>query len=313
LLSLFARSPVLPIERWLTGAPSLATTKPLASRADRAMAHLSTVLFVAMHLACLLVFVVPLSGKVVGLAAVGYVLRMWAITAGYHRYFSHRSYKTSRAFQFVLAFLGTTAMQNGPLWWASWHRQHHKSSDTALDPHSPVQGGFWHSHVGWFLDGSHDEPDFSNVKDLARFPELRFLERHKWLPIVAYAVACTAVAGWAGLVWGFVVSTIAVLHATALINSLAHVWGSRRFETDDTSRNNALLALITLGEGWHNNHHHRMDVARQGVRWWELDLSYYVLRVLALAGIVWEIRERRGARRAARSAPKRTPEPAPAE
>ena len=263
------------------------------TRADRALAKLSTVLFVAMHLACLFVFFVPFSLKILGLAAIGYVLRMWAITAGYHRYFAHRSFKTSRAFQFLLAFLGTSAMENGPLWWASWHRRHHRYSDTVDDVHSPIQVGFWHAHVGWFLDGSHDRPDLSNVKDLARFPELRFLERHKWFPIVLYAVACFAIGSWSGLVWGFVVSTIAVLHATALINSLAHVWGSRRFETADQSRNNALLAVLTLGEGWHNNHHDQMNAARQGVRWWEIDMTYYSLWVLARLGIVWDIRGRK--------------------
>jgi len=257
------------------------------------MAKLSVVLFVLMHLSCLFVLAVPFSMKMLALAGFGYVLRMWAITAGYHRYFSHRSFKTSRAFQFVLAFIGTTAMQNGPLWWASWHRRHHKYSDTPLDAHSPRHGGFWHSHVGWFLDGSHDRPDLGNVKDLARYPELRFLERHKWMPIVAYAVVCFAVGGAPGLVWGFVVSTITVLHATALINSLAHVWGSRRYDTKDDSRNNAALAVITLGEGWHNNHHDQMNVARQGVRWWEIDLTYYSLCALSAIGVVWDIRKRR--------------------
>jgi stearoyl-CoA desaturase (delta-9 desaturase) len=239
------------------------------------------------------VFVVPFSPKLLGLFAFGYTLRMFAITAGYHRYFAHRTFKTSRAFQLALAFVGTTAMQNGPLWWASWHRHHHKHSDTPRDAHSPVGRGFWHAHIGWFLDGSGDHPDFSNVKDLAAFPELRFLEKHKWLPIVAYGLACFGIAGWGGLVWGFLLSTIAVLHATALINSLAHVWGSRRFATNDDSRNNALLAVITFGEGWHNNHHNQMGVARQGVRWWEIDMTYYALRLLALFGIVWDIRERR--------------------
>jgi stearoyl-CoA desaturase (delta-9 desaturase) len=272
-------------------------TQTEATRGDRALAQLSTVLFVAMHLACLFVFVVPFSLKILGLAAIGYVLRMWAITAGYHRYFAHRSFKTSRAFQFVLALLGTTAMQNGPVWWASWHRRHHRYSDTVDDVHSPLQRGFWHSHVGWFLDGSHDRPDLGNVKDLMRYPELRFLERHKWFPIVLYAVGCFAIGSWSGLVWGFVISTIAVLHATALINSLAHVWGSRRYETSDQSRNNALLAVITLGEGWHNNHHEQMNAARQGVRWWEIDMSYYSLWVLARLGIVWDIRGRKSSSR----------------
>ena len=271
----------------------LQKTKPVVSRRARAMLHLSTALTVVMHLACLCVFVVPVSMKLLVLFAFGYVLRMFAVTAGYHRYFSHRSYKTSRAFQLLLAFVGTSAMQNGPLWWASWHRHHHKHSDTADDAHSPVQGGFWHAHIGWFLSGQGDHPDFSNVKDLVVFPELRFLEKHKWLPIVAYGVACFAIAGTPGLVWGFLLSTIAVLHATALINSLAHVWGSRRFDTSDDSRNNALLAVLTMGEGWHNNHHNQMGVARQGVRWWEIDVTYYALRLLALIGVVWDIRERR--------------------
>jgi stearoyl-CoA desaturase (delta-9 desaturase) len=253
--------------------------------------HLSLILLGAMHLACALVFFVNFSWSLVALCAAGYVLRMWAITAGYHRYFSHRSYKTSRGFQFVLALLGTSAMQNGPLWWSSWHRRHHRHSDTPLDPHSPDQRGFWHAHLQWILSGDHDHPDLSNVDDLTRFPELRFLDRHKWLPIIAYAVVCYALAGLPGLVWGFVLSTVLVLHATALINSLAHVYGSRRYETADKSRNNAWLALITLGEGWHNNHHHGMSYARQGFFWWELDATYYVLKLLAGLGLVWDLRE----------------------
>jgi len=265
------------------------------------MLHLSTVLTVVMHVACLLVFVVPFSAKVLLLCVAGYLLRMWAITAGYHRYFSHRSYKTSRVFQFLLALLGTTAMQNGPLWWASWHRRHHRHADTELDPHSPLHG-VWRSHFGWILDGSHDHPDYANVKDLTRFPELRFLDKHKWLPIVGYAVGCFAIGGVSGLAWGFVVSTIACLHMTALVNSLAHVSGSRRFDTPDSSRNNALIAVLTLGEGWHNNHHHRMSVARQGVRWYEIDATYYVLQALAWTGIVWDIRVRKPERPPCRDA-----------
>jgi stearoyl-CoA desaturase (delta-9 desaturase) len=260
------------------------------TRRQRATGYLSTVLLVLMHLALLLVLVVPFSGALLALAVASYSLRMWAITAGYHRYFSHRSYKTSRAFQFVLALLGTMAMQNGPLWWASWHRRHHKHSDTPEDAHSPSQRGFFHAHIGWFVDGSHDAPNLANVLDLGRFPELRFLDRHKWLPLVAYASAMYLVAGPAGVVWGFVVSTLACLHVTACINSLAHVWGTRRFDTPDTSRNNALLALLTFGEGWHNNHHHDMLAARQGRTPWELDLTYLSLKALERLGFVWDVR-----------------------
>jgi len=256
----------------------------------RARRYLASVPFVMVHLACGLVVVYPPTPPLVMLAVGSYLLRMWAITVGYHRYFSHHSFRTTRAFQLVLAAIGATAMQQGPLWWASWHRRHHKYSDTPADPHSPIVRGFWHAHVGWVFDGTHDAPDLSNVRDLTRFPELRFLDRHSWMPLVVYAAGCFAVAGMAGVVWGFLVSTIAVVHATFLINSLAHVWGSRRYDTADQSRNNALLAVLTLGEGWHNNHHYYMSSARQGFFWWELDASYYSLLLLARLGVVSNVR-----------------------
>jgi len=244
--------------------------------------------FAAVHAACVFVVWCPPTRGLVALAVAGYVMRMWAVTAGYHRYFAHRAYKTSRAFQLVLAILGGTALQQGPLWWASWHRRHHKYADRPGDPHSPELDGFWHAHVGWIF--THGPVDLSNVKDLARYRELRWLDRHSYVPVVAYALVCLAIAGPAGVVWGFVVSSIFVVHATLLINSLAHRWGTRRFDTADTSRNNALLAVVTFGEGWHNNHHHDMTSARQGLRWWEVDVSYYTLQLLAWLGVVWDVR-----------------------
>ena len=251
---------------------------------------LSAMLLVLMHLAVFTVFFVHLSWGVAALALGAYLVRMFAITAGYHRYFSHRAFKTSRAFQLVLAVLGTASMQNGPRWWASWHRRHHKTADTVNDPHSPAHIGLWRAHLGWVLEEKAQHPDFSNIKDLTVFPELRFLERHKWIPLVGWAVGCLLIAGWSGVVWGFVVSTIVRFHATLLINSLAHVWGSRRYETEDASRNNALLAVITLGEGWHNNHHHFMSSARQGFFWWEIDVTFDVLWLLRAVGVVWGVR-----------------------
>jgi stearoyl-CoA desaturase (Delta-9 desaturase) len=267
-------------------------TAPLTAdkRRMRPAGVASNVLFVVIHAAALLAFFVPFSWGLLALALGGYLVRMWAITAGYHRYFSHRAFKTSRPFQFVLAWLGGSAMQNGPLWWASWHRHHHKYSDTPADAHSPAQRGFWHAHMFWYLDGSHDEPDLANVKDLARFPELRFLERYEWLPVLAYLAFCAALFGLPGVVWGFVISTLACLHATMCINSLAHVWGTRRYDTPDDSRNNALLALFTLGEGWHNNHHQSMGSARAGFAWWEIDVTYYSLLALERLGLVWDLR-----------------------
>jgi len=274
--------------------PEPSVSHSIASQLRRfsAIEHVSNALFVAMHLSLLFVFLVPVSWKVVALALGGYGVRMWAVTAGYHRYFAHRSYKTSRAFQLFLAVLGATTMQNGPIWWASVHRRHHKDSDGPGDLHSPVTHGFWYAHVGWVFDRTVPRPrDERNVTDLTAYPELRWVDSHDWIPLTAYAVACFAIGGGPGLVWGFVVSTLAVFHATMLINSLAHVWGSRRYETGDQSRNNALLALVTFGEGWHNNHHHYMSCARQGFRWWEVDVTYYVLRVLAFLRLVWAVRE----------------------
>ncbi len=257
-----------------------------------AMDRVSNVLFVAIHASVLFVVLFPPTWKLGALALGSYLLRMGAVTGGYHRYFAHRSYKTSRAFQLVLAVLGCTTMQNGPIWWASVHRTHHKYSDEPRDLHSPVQSGFWYAHVGWVFDRHRPAPrDESNVRDLLRYPELRWLDRHDWVPLFAYAAGCFAIAGAPGLVWGFVVSTLAVFHATMFINSLAHVWGSRRYETSDQSRNNALLAVLTLGEGWHNNHHHFMSAARQGFFWWEIDVTYWVLRALARVGVIWGIRE----------------------
>jgi stearoyl-CoA desaturase (delta-9 desaturase) len=256
------------------------------------MQCVSNALFIAIHAAVFLVFIVPFSWKLLLLAAGSYALRMWAITAGYHRYFSHRAYRTSRAWQLVLAVLGTTAMQNGPIWWASVHRRHHKDPDGARDPHSPVRRGFWYAHVGWVFDRSVvSQRDDSNVGDLLQYPELRWIDRHEWVAISVYGFACFLIGGIPGFVWGFVVSTVLVFHATSLINSLAHTWGSRRYETGDSSRNNPLLALITLGEGWHNNHHHFQSSARQGFFWWEIDLTYIALRALAKLHIIWDLRE----------------------
>jgi stearoyl-CoA desaturase (Delta-9 desaturase) len=259
--------------------------------ARRIQARASFAFFIAMHLGCALVVLYPPTWPLVLLALGSYVVRMWAVTAGFHRYFAHRTFRTSRVFQFVLALLGTTAMENGPLWWASWHRRHHQHSDTPRDPHSPRIHGFWQAHVGWVFDPKNDETDLSNVKDLSRFPELVLLERFALVPFVAWGLGCYAIAGTAGVVWGFVVSTVAVNDATFLINSLAHAWGSRRYETTDTSRNNFALALLTLGEGWHNNHHFYMSSARQGFFWWEVDITYYSLRVLAWLRIVRDLNE----------------------
>jgi stearoyl-CoA desaturase (delta-9 desaturase) len=242
------------------------------------------------HVGTVVALIRGVTWKLIALAAAVYLVRMFAITAGYHRYFSHRSYRTSRGFQLALALLGTTATQKGPLWWAATHRNHHRYSDTERDVHSPLRRGFWYAHMGWWLGREHEDCDLARVPDLARYPELRWLDRYHVLGPLALIGALLLCSGYDAFLWGYVVSTCALMHATFTINSLAHVFGSRRYATEDTSRNNLWLALITLGEGWHNNHHHYMKSANQGFFWWEIDVSFYVLRALEKVGLVWDLR-----------------------
>ncbi len=250
----------------------------------------TTIVFWGVQVAAVVgVAVLGWSWSGLALALAMYAWRMFFVTAGNHRYFSHRSYRTSRVFQFVLALGGVATGQKGMLWWAAHHRRHHRFSDRPGDAHSPREG-FWWSHMGWMLSRDHEGTDLNGVKDLARYPELRVLERLWMLPPVLVGVATWAVWGSWGLVWGYFVAQTLFWHGTFTINSLAHVFGTRRFDTRDDSRNHWLLALITFGEGWHNNHHHRPGSARQGMRWWEIDLSYYILRGLAAVGLVWDLR-----------------------
>jgi stearoyl-CoA desaturase (Delta-9 desaturase) len=250
----------------------------------------SRTIYWGIHAACLLVFVTGAPLAALLLCAATYAVRVFAVTGVYHRYFSHKTYKTSRVFQFVLAFLGASATQKGPLWWSATHRRHHRYSDGPGDPHSPRRG-FWYAHQGWIFDERWGGTPTEAIRDFARYPELVWLNRYHFVAPLSLALLCFAIGGFAGLVWGFAVSTTLLWHATYSINSLAHVWGTRRFETGDDSRNNLLLALLTFGEGWHNNHHHYMASARQGFRWWEVDVTYYVLRALSAAGLIWDLRE----------------------
>jgi stearoyl-CoA desaturase (Delta-9 desaturase) len=234
-------------------------------------------------------FVVGISWKLVGLAVLFYYLRMAATTIGYHRYFSHRTFKTSRVFQFLLAFAAETSAQKGALWWAAHHRDHHRYSDMEGDIHSPKKG-FWWSHVLWILCRRYGATDESKIKDFAKYPELRWLNKYHLVPPVLLAVALFLAGGTPALLWGFFVSTVLLWHGTFLVNSLNHVWGTRRYATTDTSRNNAFIALFTMGEGWHNNHHHFMSSANQGFFWWELDASYYLIKAFEALGLVWDVR-----------------------
>jgi len=269
---------------------------------DRHINWLRCIPFLIVHLGCFAAIWFGVSAVAIAVCLGFFWLRMFAVTAIYHRYFAHRAFKMNRAWQFVFALIGATSAQRGPLWWAAHHRNHHKFSDKENDLHSPLNHGFWWSHIGWFLSDKGYATDYSVVKDLAKYPELVFLNRFDSLmPILAalgmYGLGELLAAyaphlgtsGMQMLVWGFCISTVLLFHATFTINSLGHVWGSRRFKTKDQSRNNAFLALLTLGEGWHNNHHRFAVSARQGFYWWELDISYLVLKLLNLFGIVRDL------------------------
>jgi stearoyl-CoA desaturase (delta-9 desaturase) len=256
-----------------------------------------------MHAACLAVIWVGFSWAALGATVLLYVVRMFAITGFYHRYFSHRSFKTSRFGQFMFGLLGASAVQRGPIWWAAHHRHHHMHSDKPNDVHSPARHGFFWSHMGWFMSSKYFVADLSRVRDLMKYPELRLLDRFDIaVPIVlgagvfllgvllAHAAPILGTSGSQMLVWGFFISTVAVYHGTYTINSLSHVFGRQRYRTGDDSRNNAWLAIITLGEGWHNNHHHYPCSARQGFYWWEFDATFYILKLMAFFGLIWDLK-----------------------
>ena len=256
-----------------------------------------------LHLGCLGAFLVGWSWTAVLVAVALYWVRMFAITGIYHRYFAHRTFRTSRFMQFVFAVLGASSAQRGPLWWAANHREHHRTSDTAADPHSPIQRGFWWSHAGWFMSTRHLLTNYERIQAFARFRELVWLNRFDLTVPLALIVGlylggaalqhvapALQVTGLQMVVWGFFISTTVLFHGTCTINSLAHLIGRPRYDTGDHSRNNFFLALITLGEGWHNNHHKYMSCTRQGFYWWEIDVTYYILKALSWTGLIWDLK-----------------------
>lgn len=274
------------------------------ARLDREKLDYSVcVQFLLMHAACFLAIWTGVSAVAVGVCLALYVVRMFAITAGFHRLFAHRTYRTGRIFQFLLAFTGTASYQKGPLWWSAHHRRHHLYADTEDDLHSPLTRTLWRSHVGWFLSRDSQATEWKLIPNLVKYRELRLLDRYYSLPPLLLAVSMfllgaalerhapgLGTSGWQMLIWGFFISTVLLYHGTFTVNSLAHIFGSRRFATADNSRNNFFVALITLGEGWHNNHHYYPSSERQGFYWWEVDVSHYTLRALSWLGVVWDLR-----------------------
>lgn len=257
-----------------------------------------------LHVGTAGIFFVPFDRSLVWLALALFFPRMFGVTAGYHRYFSHRAFKTSRLFQFILALLASSTGQRGILWWAAHHRAHHRHTDREGDVHSPKLRGFWYSHVGWLCDGRNTDTDLDRIPDFARYPELRFLNKYHYFVVYGLLAALyvagdagwfgSAVSGLQAAIWGFFLSTAAVLHSALVVNSLCHdaphLGGTRRYRTEDTSVNVAWLAIPTMGESWHNNHHRYAAASRNGFAWWEIDLTYLLLRLLAALGLVRDLR-----------------------
>lgn len=288
------------VKLWIDShAGSVRSREGLCERVD----WLRVLPFIGVHIAALGVLFCGVSAAALWAFALSFAVRMLAITGFYHRYFAHRSFKAGRITQFVFALIGAASAQRGPLWWASHHRHHHRHSDTDKDMHSPARRGFWYSHMGWFMSAKGHATDPDNIRDWTKFPELRFIDRFDMLVPVIYAVLLFLLGSWLNanwpalntsgtqfLFWGFFASTVVLFHATVTINSLAHRFGRRRYATGDDSRNNFWLALLTFGEGWHNNHHYYPGSARQGFFWWEVDITYYVLRLMAAFGLVRDLR-----------------------
>ncbi|MBK8283900.1 MAG: acyl-CoA desaturase [Ahniella sp.] len=291
---------ILSIWRWFDTSSDTPAAEGDESRVD----WLRVVPFIGLHVTAIVgLFLVGWSWVAVSVAAALYAIRMFAITGFYHRYFSHKTFRTSRPMQFLMAIVGASSVQRGPLWWAAHHRNHHRHSDTAADVHSPVTRSFWYSHMGWFLTRAGFRTDWTVIPDLRKFWELKLVDRFDVFIAIGLAWLLFWLGGYLGehypelgtsrsqmLIWGFFVSTVVLFHCTVTINSLAHKFGRRRYKTRDDSRNNWFLAIITFGEGWHNNHHHFPGSARQGFFWWEYDLTFYILKVMSWFGLVWDLK-----------------------
>lgn len=291
------------IDSWsITHSSELTEFEASKTSKDTQIQWLRIIPFILLHIACLVVFWVGVSWFAVWFMILFYMIRMFAITAFFHRYLSHKTFQTSRSVQFIFLLIGTMSAQRGPLWWAAHHRYHHRFTDTEHDPHSSTHG-FWYSHVGWFLNQQNFSTRKEIIKDWLKFPEIVWLDRFSFVIVLITAFAIYLLGDWLAfaypnlgtsgpqlLVWGFVVSTLLLIHATLCINSLAHLYGRRDFDTKDNSRNNLFLSIITLGEGWHNNHHYYAGSTRQGFFWWQIDVTYYVLKAMSFCGLIWAIK-----------------------
>jgi stearoyl-CoA desaturase (delta-9 desaturase) len=212
---------------------------------------------------------------------------------GYHRLHTHRGFKTPRLFEYFLAVCGTLTLEGGPIFWVAIHRQHHQHSDQPADPHSPRVSPFW-SHLGWVIFG---EANHNNTAIMSRYaPDLgrdrfyQWLSTYHWVPLTVLGLTLLAVGGWPLVNWAIFLRVVVGLHATWLVNSATHLWGRRRFATKDDSKNSWWVALLTFGEGWHNNHHAHPVSARHGLAWYEFDPTWLELKVLGAIGLVWDVK-----------------------
>jgi stearoyl-CoA desaturase (delta-9 desaturase) len=215
------------------------------------------------------------------------------IGMGYHRLLTHRGYKTPKWMEYFLTVCGTLTLEGGPIFWVGVHRMHHRNTDKPGDPHSPQDGGFW-SHMGWLITGRalHNNSDdlLPLVPDLRKDKFHLWISHWHWVPSTLLAAILFLVGGWPFLLWGIFLRTVVGLHSTWLVNSATHMWGSRRFATSDTSRNSFWVALLTFGEGWHNNHHAHPQSSRHGLAWYEFDPNWYGISALRLLGLAWDVK-----------------------
>lgn len=281
-------TPATPTAAPLTRSPLGPVTPPGALRVLRNVVSVSPVVLV--YAALVAIPWIEIDPWAFALT-VGVVLVVgWGVVGGFHRYFSHRSYKTSRPVQFLIAVIGCLSLQKGPLWWAAYHRVHHKTADTENDPHSPVEGGFWHGHMGWLFGRDLLAADPDLVKDLRKYPELVWLDRLWMVPGLLFAAVCYAALGWGGVVVGYCLAIGIIFQVTFAVNSIGHLYGPQRYRTSDRSRNNIVMGYLAMGDGWHNNHHRVPYSARSGFAWYELDTAYLVIRLLAFLGLVWDVK-----------------------
>ncbi|HMK30555.1 MAG TPA: fatty acid desaturase [Terriglobales bacterium] len=257
------------------------------------LSPITTFFMVAFHIGAVIALFM-FSWKALGLAVfLWFVSGCLGIGMGYHRLLTHRGYQTYKWVEYFFTTCATLALEGGPFFWVATHRVHHQNTDKEGDPHSPHDGGFW-AHMGWIITGRamHN----NSIEVLPYVPDLRkdkfhtWISKWHWVPITVLGVVILAIGGWQYLMWGIFLRTVVGLHSTWLVNSATHMWGTQRFLTGDSSKNSFWVAILTFGEGWHNNHHAHPQSARHGLAWYEVDINWYGIWCLQKLGLAWDIK-----------------------